>query len=72
MSYPQNQSSRSSEVEDQKMKFVSDALNWYEHKLGIIIKKPVLEATKWNIWGGVYYAASLYTTIGTQMDIFIF
>ncbi|MFH4985006.1 hypothetical protein AB6A40_011715, partial [Gnathostoma spinigerum] len=41
-----------------------DILDWYEKKLGIEIREPVMEDTKWTIWGGIYYSASLYTTIG--------
>lgn len=53
-----------SEVENQKIKRASEAFRLYERELGIEIKKPKMENTKWNIWGGVYYSASLYTTIG--------
>lgn len=53
-----------SELENQKIKLASDVFNWYERELGIEIKQPMMEDTKWNIWGGVYYSASLYTTIG--------
>lgn len=60
----QNKSISVSETENHKIKLASDVLNWYEHELGIEIKEPIMEDTKWNIWGGVYYAASLYTTIG--------
>ncbi|VDN25515.1 unnamed protein product [Gongylonema pulchrum] len=61
-SYTRNESA--SEVEEQKMQLVSNALGWYEQMLGISITEPVMEVSRWNIWGGVYYAASLYTTIG--------
>ncbi|EFO24826.1 hypothetical protein LOAG_03655 [Loa loa] len=60
----QNQSISTLEAENYKIKLARDEFNWYEHKLGIEIKQPVMEDTKWNIWGGVYYSASLYTTIG--------
>ncbi|VDN08099.1 unnamed protein product [Thelazia callipaeda] len=62
--YLQNSTIISTEVKRQKMLHVNDALNKYEQKLGINIKLPIMEDTRWNIWGGVYYAASLYTTIG--------
>uniref|UniRef100_A0A8R1E5K1 Potassium channel domain-containing protein n=1 Tax=Caenorhabditis japonica TaxID=281687 RepID=A0A8R1E5K1_CAEJA len=40
------------------------ALEWYEQKLGVTLEEPQMRETKWNLWGGVYYSASLYTTIG--------
>ncbi|CAB3396948.1 unnamed protein product [Caenorhabditis bovis] len=40
------------------------ALEWYEQKLGLHVEIPQMRETKWNLWGGVYYSASLYTTIG--------
>ncbi|CAJ0582009.1 unnamed protein product, partial [Mesorhabditis spiculigera] len=43
---------------------VREALEWYEEKMGITITEPVMEDTKWDIFGGIYYSASLYTTIG--------
>ncbi|GMT11224.1 hypothetical protein PFISCL1PPCAC_2521 [Pristionchus fissidentatus] len=51
-------------MEDLRLEMVREALAWYEKKLGITINTPSLESTRWNLWGGVYYAASLYTTIG--------
>lgn len=36
----------------------------YEKKIGVTISIPSIENSRWNLWGGVYYAASLYTTIG--------
>lgn len=49
-----------------KLSLVRDALSWYERKLGVSVEEPIMEGTHWNIWGGMYYAASLYTTIGTH------
>lgn len=60
----ENDSISISEVENEKIKHASDIFNWYEREIGIEFKEPVMEDTKWNIWGGVYYSASLYTTIG--------
>ncbi|VDO55618.1 unnamed protein product [Brugia timori] len=62
--HKQNKSISISEAENHKIKLASDAFRWYENELGIEIKEPVMTDTKWNIWGGVYYSASLYTTIG--------
>ncbi|VBB32112.1 unnamed protein product, partial [Acanthocheilonema viteae] len=62
--YMQNKSISKSEAENQKIRRASDVFSWYERELGIEIKQPIMEDTKWNIWGGVYYSASLYTTIG--------
>jgi hypothetical protein len=65
-----------------KMELVRDTLAWYEKKLGVVIERPIMEDTKWNLWGGtntlrtliffslfsgIYYAASLYTTIGESL-----
>ncbi|PIO72645.1 Low-density lipoprotein receptor domain class A [Teladorsagia circumcincta] len=36
----------------------------YERKLGVVVEEPMMMESKWTLWGGVYYAASLYTTIG--------
>ncbi|CAI4231339.1 unnamed protein product [Auanema sp. JU1783] len=47
-----------------KTELLRHALEWYERKLGFTNDVPVQMDTKWNLWGGVYYAASLYTTIG--------
>ncbi|EYC31974.1 hypothetical protein Y032_0003g1337 [Ancylostoma ceylanicum] len=47
-----------------KMELARHALSWYERKLGVVVEEPTMADTKWNLWGGVYYAASLYTTIG--------
>ncbi|VDK81941.1 unnamed protein product [Litomosoides sigmodontis] len=60
----ENDSISISEVESEKIKLASDIFKWYEREIGIEFKEPVMEDTKWNIWGGVYYSASLYTTIG--------
>uniref|UniRef100_A0A0R3RUT7 Ion_trans_2 domain-containing protein n=1 Tax=Elaeophora elaphi TaxID=1147741 RepID=A0A0R3RUT7_9BILA len=60
----QNESIDESEAENHKIKLASEIFTSYERELGIEIKEPVMEDTKWNIWGGVYYSASLYTTIG--------
>ncbi|MFH4982652.1 hypothetical protein AB6A40_009361 [Gnathostoma spinigerum] len=49
-----------------KKELMRDILDWYEKKLGIEIREPVMEDTKWTIWGGIYYSASLYTTIGSS------
>ncbi|VDN93307.1 unnamed protein product [Brugia pahangi] len=62
--HKQNKSISISEAENYKIKLASDAFRWYENELGIEIKEPIMTDTKWNIWGGVYYSASLYTTIG--------
>uniref|UniRef100_A0A0N5ARB1 Ion_trans_2 domain-containing protein n=1 Tax=Syphacia muris TaxID=451379 RepID=A0A0N5ARB1_9BILA len=43
---------------------IRKAVSDYENKIGVHIKEPVREHTHWDIWGGVYYSASLYTTIG--------
>lgn len=40
----------------------------YERKLGVVLEQPIMTDTKWNLWGGVYYAASLYTTIGVTFS----
>ncbi|KHJ79772.1 Ion channel [Oesophagostomum dentatum] len=50
--------------EKYKMELARAALAWYEHKLGVTVEEPTMVDTKWTLWGGVYYAASLYTTIG--------
>ncbi|PAV61458.1 hypothetical protein WR25_11310 [Diploscapter pachys] len=47
-----------------KLQLARDAFLWYERKLGVVIKEPIMSTPKWNIWGGIYYSASLYTTIG--------
>ncbi|CAJ0929399.1 unnamed protein product, partial [Mesorhabditis belari] len=51
-------------LDESKMGLVRDALEWYEKKLGIVVEEPVMEDTKWDVFGGIYYSASLYTTIG--------
>ncbi|GMS80220.1 hypothetical protein PENTCL1PPCAC_2395 [Pristionchus entomophagus] len=51
-------------MEDLRLEMVREALSWYEKKIGVSIGTPSLENSRWNLWGGVYYAASLYTTIG--------
>uniref|UniRef100_A0A915PP91 Potassium channel domain-containing protein n=1 Tax=Setaria digitata TaxID=48799 RepID=A0A915PP91_9BILA len=63
-SYIEYKSTSKSVADNLKMQLAIDILDWYEHEIGIEIKKPVMEDSRWNIWGGVYYAASLYTTIG--------
>ncbi|KHN74424.1 TWiK family of potassium channels protein 18 [Toxocara canis] len=50
--------------EEVKLQLMREALAEYEQRLGFEIKEPVMKDTKWNIWGGIYYSASLYTTIG--------
>eukprot|EP00080_Pristionchus_pacificus_P020557 PDM80577.1 twk-24 [Pristionchus pacificus] len=51
-------------IEDLRLEMVREALSWYEKKIGVTISIPSIENSRWNLWGGVYYAASLYTTIG--------
>ena len=66
------ENSTTEEAEKYKMKKIRDALDWYEGMLGVNIEEPVLIASKWSFWGGVYYAASLYTTIGKSFNILHF
>uniref|UniRef100_A0A915B704 Potassium channel domain-containing protein n=2 Tax=Parascaris TaxID=6254 RepID=A0A915B704_PARUN len=49
---------------DVKLHLMREAIAEYERRLGIEVKEPIMTDTKWNLWGGVYYSASLYTTIG--------
>ena len=55
-------------TEKTKIQLIQEAIIAYEKKIGVDIKEPQLEETHWNIWGGVYYSASLYTTIGTLLS----
>ncbi|VDL66462.1 unnamed protein product [Nippostrongylus brasiliensis] len=55
---------RGTTLENYKLHLARTALNWYEKKLGVSVEEPMMRDSKWNLWGGVYYAASLYTTIG--------
>ncbi|VDL66526.1 unnamed protein product [Nippostrongylus brasiliensis] len=55
---------RGTTLENYKLHLARTALNWYEKKLGLSVEEPMMRDSKWNLWGGVYYAASLYTTIG--------
>lgn len=45
-------------------RLINETVSAYEKSVGFYIKPPVKEETHWNIWGGVYFSASLYTTIG--------
>ncbi|CAD6186684.1 unnamed protein product [Caenorhabditis auriculariae] len=56
--------SRSQKSDEYKLRLSREALDWYERKLGVLVEEPKVEETKWNLWGGIYYSASLYTTIG--------
>lgn len=49
---------------DVKLHLMREAIAEYERRLGFEVKEPIMTDTKWNLWGGVYYSASLYTTIG--------
>lgn len=51
-------------ADETKMTIVREIFEWYDKQLGVKTEPPAMEDTKWNLWGGVYYAASLYTTIG--------
>lgn len=51
-------------LENYKLHLARTALTWYEKKLGVAVEEPLMTDSKWTLWGGVYYAASLYTTIG--------
>ncbi|KAJ1348949.1 hypothetical protein KIN20_004356 [Parelaphostrongylus tenuis] len=51
-------------LENYKLQLARHALEWYERKLGVVVEEPTMTDSKWTLWGGVYYAASLYTTIG--------
>ncbi|CAJ0589962.1 unnamed protein product [Cylicocyclus nassatus] len=51
-------------IDKYKLELARHALAWYERKLGVVVEEPTMVDTKWTLWGGVYYAASLYTTIG--------
>ncbi|VDD85593.1 unnamed protein product [Enterobius vermicularis] len=51
-------------LDDFRTKLIRNAIANYEKQIGVFIKEPVREHTHWDIWGGVYYSASLYTTIG--------
>nr|CDJ89228.1 Ion transport 2 domain containing protein [Haemonchus contortus] len=55
---------RGATLENYKLQLARHALAWYESKLGVIVEEPMMMESKWTLWGGVYYAASLYTTIG--------
>nr|AAC32865.1 putative potassium channel subunit n2P24 [Caenorhabditis elegans] len=59
-----NPRGRNSSREHFKLEQSRHALEWYEQKMGVTIEEPQMRETKWNLWGGVYYSASLYTTIG--------
>lgn len=59
-----NPRGRNSSREYFKLEQSRHALEWYEQKMGVMIMEPQMKETKWNLWGGVYYSASLYTTIG--------
>uniref|UniRef100_A0A0K0CUX4 Ion_trans_2 domain-containing protein n=1 Tax=Angiostrongylus cantonensis TaxID=6313 RepID=A0A0K0CUX4_ANGCA len=52
-------------LENYKLQLARQALEWYERKLSVVVQEPTMIDSKWTLWGGVYYAASLYTTIGT-------
>ncbi|KAE9413678.1 hypothetical protein Angca_004569, partial [Angiostrongylus cantonensis] len=51
-------------LENYKLQLARQALEWYERKLSVVVQEPTMIDSKWTLWGGVYYAASLYTTIG--------
>ncbi|PIO59395.1 Ion channel, partial [Teladorsagia circumcincta] len=55
---------RGATLENYKLQLARHALAWYERKLGVVVEEPMMMESKWTLWGGVYYAASLYTTIG--------
>ncbi|CAL2044679.1 hypothetical protein CAEBREN_32638 [Caenorhabditis brenneri] len=59
-----NPRGRNSSKDNFKLEQSRHALEWYEQKMGVTIEEPQMRETKWNLWGGVYYSASLYTTIG--------
>ncbi|KAK6026027.1 hypothetical protein OSTOST_08057 [Ostertagia ostertagi] len=54
---------RGATLENYKLQLARHALAWYERKLGVVVEEPMMMESKWTLWGGVYYAASLYTTI---------
>ncbi len=34
-----------------KLALIRDVLGWYERKLGVTIRPPIMEDTRWNVWG---------------------
>ncbi|VDN60139.1 unnamed protein product [Dracunculus medinensis] len=63
-SFSMGQMANAPSADETKMTIVREIFEWYDKQLGVKTEPPAMEDTKWNLWGGVYYAASLYTTIG--------
>ncbi len=49
------------EKQENKSQMVNDAVAWYESKAGLTLEQ---KQSPWTLWGSIFYAATLYTSIG--------